>query len=133
MKFVTTLCIALGLAVIAGCNLKSADSGSSASKKGSSSSDAGSPGSDNPSSDGGDVPAGRKIFETQKCNGCPGGGAKPGGGRGGPDLSKVGNRRDAEYIAAHFRDPQAHIPLSRMPKTDEGKLSPDDLQVLADY
>ena len=55
------------------------------------------------------------------------------GGRGGPDLSKVGNRRDAEYIAAHIRDPQAHNPRSRMPKTDEGKLSPDDLQVLADY
>ncbi|MBI4411123.1 MAG: cbb3-type cytochrome c oxidase subunit II, partial [Deltaproteobacteria bacterium] len=54
-------------------------------------------------------------------------------GRGGlfaPDLSTVGARRDARWLAEHFRDPQAVSPHSLMPRLN---LLPDETDQLVAF
>jgi cytochrome c oxidase cbb3-type subunit 2 len=53
------------------------------------------------------------------------------GGAVGPDLSKVGRKRDKEWIEAQLRDPKSHNPQSIMPGFT--KLSEKDLDDLAGY
>jgi len=56
------------------------------------------------------------------------------GGRGrAPDLSKIGSQHDADWIAAHTRDPQSHKPGSKMPKFGEDKISAADLKALSEF
>lgn len=59
---------------------------------------------------------GRRLFETKGCIGCHSVGGK--GGDIGPALDEVGKRRDADWIIAHFRDPQAVSPGTKMPQFD---------------
>jgi mono/diheme cytochrome c family protein len=64
------------------------------------------------------------------------GGDSPGGGRGGrgqgPNLSRVGAKRTADWLLDHIRNPTVHNPSSRMPSF-EGKISEDELRSLAEY
>jgi mono/diheme cytochrome c family protein len=88
-----------------------------------------------PAVDPGPVGAGRKVYGANGCGRChsvDGPGAVPGKGKG-PDLSHVGSKRPADWIAEHIRDPKAHAAQSRMPRYPESKISQTDLKVLADY
>jgi len=75
------------------------------------------------------VLAGRAIYSRNGCSACHSMFGK--GGKIGPDLTHVASRRpDGEWHLKHFRDPQAVVPGSIMPKVD---LSDKDLQELTDY
>lgn len=58
--------------------------------------------------------AGRRLFAEKGCLGCHSLGGK--GGVVGPALDKVGQRRDAQWIIAHFKSPTALSPGSLMPQ-----------------
>src|SRR5579859_5858400 len=49
-----------------------------------------------------DAPAGRKVYDAHGCGKCHRPGSKA------PDLTKVGAKRSAEWIAEHVRNPRAH-------------------------
>jgi quinol-cytochrome oxidoreductase complex cytochrome b subunit len=72
--------------------------------------------------------AGRVIFARSGCTACHSIQGK--GGTIGPDLTHVGSRREAPWLLRHFKDPQAVVPGSIMPKVD---LSDKELQDLTDY
>jgi ubiquinol-cytochrome c reductase cytochrome b subunit len=75
------------------------------------------------------VLAGRAIFARSGCGACHSINGK--GGAIGPDLTHVGSRRpEADWHLRHFRDPQAMVPGSLMPKVD---LSDKELRDLTDY
>lgn len=52
----------------------------------------------------------------------------------GPDLSHVGADpiHTTDWLIEHIRNPKTHKPDSRMPPFD-GKISAEDLKVLAEY
>ncbi len=58
--------------------------------------------------------AGRRLFETKGCIGCHSIAGK--GGTIGPALDEVAKRHDAQWIVAHFRNPQAISPGTVMPQ-----------------
>jgi mono/diheme cytochrome c family protein len=118
------------------------------------------PGGAASTADDGAFAAGRKVYVSNGCARChmingqggfaggpggpppggpPPGGPPPGGpggfkGKGkGPDLGKVGAKHDADWIAAHVRDPKSHNEKSSMPRYPEAKLIDGDLKALADY
>ena len=75
------------------------------------------------------VLAGRDIFSRHGCEACHSIHGK--GGKIGPDLTQVGTRRpEAEWHYKHFRNPQAVVPGSIMPKLE---LSDKELRELTDY
>ena len=76
----------------------------------------------------------------QHCAKCHARAGQPGGpgigGSRGPDLSKIGQTRDAEYLAKYIRNPQAVKPGSqgaRLMPAFEGVLTDAQIQVLADH
>ncbi len=72
---------------------------------------------------------GEAVYKAQGCSACH---SLDGvGGKVGPDLSKVGTRRDKEWIEEQLRNPKAHNPQSIMPSFN--KLSEKDLDDLAAY
>src|SRR5579862_3415774 len=84
--------------------------------------------------DGGPLPAGRKVFKSSGCAMCHSIGDSPiASWIPGPELSHVGKDHDADWIAAHIRDPETHEKKSRMPKFPEAKINAADLKTLADY
>jgi ubiquinol-cytochrome c reductase cytochrome b subunit len=72
--------------------------------------------------------AGRAVYARSGCTACHSIYGK--GGKIGPDLTHVGNRRDADWLIRHFKDPQAVSPGSIMPRVD---LSEKELKELTDY
>lgn len=65
------------------------------------------------------VPAaevGQRLFEEKGCIGCHS--VKGVGGTVGPALDKVGERRDADWLFRHFKDPRAVTPTTVMPQFD---------------
>ncbi|MBI5639079.1 MAG: cytochrome c [Nitrospirae bacterium] len=72
--------------------------------------------------------AGQRLYQSMGCSGCHM--INGIGGTTGPDLSRVGSTRDRAWLAGHFRDPQAYVPKSAMPKVE----APDaDIEQLTDY
>ncbi len=74
------------------------------------------------------VERGRALYAKLACAGCHrihGEGAQVG-----PDLSYVGDKRDREWLVAHFKDPQAMVPGSIMPPV---RLSEPELEDLTRY
>lgn len=67
---------------------------------------------------------GKGVFD-QHCTKCHVGGKAP-------DLSSVGAKHDAEWIAEHTKNPKAHKPMSKMPAFAE-KLSAADIKAVADH
>ena len=57
---------------------------------------------------------GKKLFTERACIGCHKIDGR--GGSIGPDLSAVGERRNADWLIKHFRNPRDVVPGSRMPK-----------------
>lgn len=71
---------------------------------------------------------GRQLF-SEKCSGCHT--INKVGGRGGPDLSNVGARRDALYIRSLMQNPKAYNPTSTMPSFAD--MPKGDLDALVAY
>jgi len=74
------------------------------------------------------VLAGRILYDKNGCAACHSIHGK--GGKLGPDLTRVGTTRKADWILHHFRDPQALSPGSIMPKVS---LQDKELLELTDY
>jgi len=72
--------------------------------------------------------AGRRLFAEKGCIGCHSIGGK--GGKVGPPLDEVGKRHNAEWIIAHFRNPQAVTPGSVMPRFSFTK---QEIRALTDF
>ena len=82
-----------------------------------------------PAQDGkGLVGQGRAAFRDQGCYGCHT--AEGMGTAIGPDLSRIGARRNEAYLARWLRDPSAQRPSAHMPKLD---LSEAEVRALAAY
>jgi mono/diheme cytochrome c family protein len=60
------------------------------------------------------IDAGKRLFQEKGCIGCHSLGGV--GGKVGPALDEVGQRRSPEWIVAHFRNPQSVTPGSVMPQ-----------------
>jgi len=56
---------------------------------------------------------GRQVFIQEGCGNCHR--FRDLGNGGAPDLSEVGSRRDAAWIAVQIGNPAAHNPATRMP------------------
>jgi ubiquinol-cytochrome c reductase cytochrome b subunit len=74
------------------------------------------------------VLAGRILYDRNGCSACHAIHGK--GGKIGPDLTHVGRTRGREWLIKHFRDPQAMVPGSIMPKVT---LPEKELNELTDY
>ncbi|HTZ17046.1 MAG TPA: cytochrome c [Dissulfurispiraceae bacterium] len=72
---------------------------------------------------------GADIFKSQGCSACHMIGGV--GGAVGPDLTKVGSRRDKEWIEEQLKNPKSHNPNSIMPSY--AKLPEQDRKDLAEY
>ena len=71
---------------------------------------------------------GQSVYQSLGCSGCHM--INGIGGTTGPDLTKVGSRRDKAWLAGHFRDPDKYVKDSAMPKVE----APDaDVAQLTDY
>jgi len=76
----------------------------------------------------GNVANGQKLYAAQDCATCHKIGSK--GGKIGPDLTKEGTKRNAQWLVAFFKNPAAKYPKGTMPPV---KGSQKDLQDLAAY
>jgi len=78
---------------------------------------------------GKELSAGQKIYQSSGCAVCH---AINGiGGVSGPDLTKVGSKRDQEWLTGHFKEPAKYVPNSAMPPYKN--LSEKELSDLSDY
>lgn len=77
---------------------------------------------------GGLIGQGRMAFRDQGCYGCHT--AEGMGTAIGPDLSRIGAKRNETYLARWLRDPSAQRPSAHMPKLD---LSEVEVKALAAY
>jgi mono/diheme cytochrome c family protein len=71
---------------------------------------------------------GARLFSEQGCAVCHQ--LRGSGGTTGPALDGVGSRHDTEWMIAHFKDPQALVPGSAMPKYN---LPEEQLRALSEY
>jgi mono/diheme cytochrome c family protein len=74
------------------------------------------------------VGQGRQVFRDQGCYGCHI--AEGMGTPIGPDLSRIGARRDQTDLTRWLRDPSTHRPSAHMPKL---QLTEAEVQALAAY
>ncbi len=72
---------------------------------------------------------GREVYEAQGCSACHV--LKGTGSAAGPDLTRIGARRDAEWLKRFLKDPSAVRPGSVMPPY--GELPEEELDALARY
>ncbi len=76
-----------------------------------------------------ELSAGQKVYRSEGCSGCH---MISGiGGTTGPDLTKVGSRRDRKWLHEHFEDPREVVPNSAMPSYR--RLGDQALDDLTDY
>jgi mono/diheme cytochrome c family protein len=76
----------------------------------------------------GNAANGKKLYAAQSCDACHMIRGK--GGKTGPDLSKAGTKRTAQWMVVFLKNPRSKIPKGTMPPA-EG--SARDLQDLAAY
>ncbi|HXY53952.1 MAG TPA: c-type cytochrome [Nitrospirota bacterium] len=62
---------------------------------------------------GKELTAGQLVYQAQGCSNCHS--ISGIGGTSGPDLTKVGSRRDRDWLIGHFKDPQKYVKNSAMP------------------
>jgi len=74
------------------------------------------------------VGQGRLVFRDQGCYGCHT--AERMGTPIGPDLSRIGAKRDQTYLTRWMRDPSAQRPSAHMPALE---LTEADVRALAAY
>lgn len=73
------------------------------------------------------VAKGQDLFLAKGCINCH----IAGGKGGGPDLAKIGDRRDTKWIKEFIANPTSQRPGSTMPAFD--RLSQDELEALAEF
>ena len=76
----------------------------------------------------GNAANGKKLYASQGCAACHKLGGK--GGKIGPDLSKEGTKRNAQWLAAFMKNPRSKVPKGSMPAV---QASAKELQDLAAY
>lgn len=77
------------------------------------------------------VKAGKAVYDKIVCSACHAINGK--GGKGGPDLSKIGAGHDAAFLTRQIRDPKKNNPASTMPAYDKDAISDADLKALVAY
>lgn len=77
---------------------------------------------------GPEIEKGKKVFDEKKCSLCHAIGGK--GGKKGPDLSDVGNKRDGEWLMKFLQDPKGTKPGAKMMPV---KATKEELSALVDY
>lgn len=75
-----------------------------------------------------EIDNGKKVYEKKRCGLCHAIGGQ--GGKIGPDLSSVGNRRDGDWLKKFLKDPKGTVPGARMSPV---KASEQDLSALTAY
>ncbi|MGC2064494.1 MAG: cytochrome c [Thermodesulfovibrionales bacterium] len=77
---------------------------------------------------GKELSEGQRVYASHGCSSCH---MIDGiGGTSGPQLTKVGARRDRAWFIGHFKDPEKYVKNSAMPKVE----APDaEIEQLADY
>ena len=77
---------------------------------------------------GRDLSEGQKLYQSHACSACHM--INGIGGTTGPELSRVGIKRDKDWLIGHFKDPEKYVPNSAMPPVE----APDaEIEKLADY
>jgi len=76
----------------------------------------------------GNAANGEKLYTAQKCNVCHQVAGK--GGKMGPELTKVGTKRDAKWLASYLANPKSVDPKNKMPVV---KLKGSDMDDLIAY
>lgn len=77
---------------------------------------------------GRELTRGQRLYQSLGCSGCH---MIDGiGGTSGPDLTKVGSRRDKAWLIGHFSDPGKYVKNSAMPKVEAAEA---DIEQLTDY
>ena len=76
----------------------------------------------------GDKVKGAKIYQDAKCSVCHKIGTS--GGKMGPEITKVGVKRDAVWLAKYLANPKAENPKNKMPPV---KAKGEDLEHLIAY
>jgi nitric oxide reductase subunit C len=71
---------------------------------------------------------GQKLYQSLGCSACHS--INGIGGTTGPDLTKVGAKRDRHWLKEHFENPQKLVPNSAMPKVEAPEA---DIEKLTDY
>jgi nitric oxide reductase subunit C len=77
---------------------------------------------------GAELTPGQRVYQSLGCSGCHM--INGIGGTTGPDLTKVGSRRDKAWLMGHFRDPDKYMKDSAMPKVEA---SDADVEQLTAY
>lgn len=72
---------------------------------------------------------GKKLYIQNRCDLCHQIGRQ--GGIIGPDLSKVGDRRDLQWLVTQIKDPKSHNPNTQMPAYPQ--LSDEEIKALASF
>jgi nitric oxide reductase subunit C len=77
---------------------------------------------------GKELTEGQRLYQSLGCHACHM--INGIGGTTGPDLTKVGAKRDRAWLVGHFKDPDEYVKNSPMPKVE----APDaDIEKLSDY
>lgn len=76
----------------------------------------------------GDPVKGKTIYTEQRCSVCHR--LEAAGGRLGPELTTVGDKRDAEWLTSYLPNPKAVDPTNKMPGV---KVTGQDLDDLVAY
>jgi cytochrome c oxidase subunit 2 len=77
---------------------------------------------------GADSDQGKKVYEAKRCAMCHAIGGQ--GGKIGPDLSDVGNKRDNDWLKKFLKDPKGTIPNAKMLPV---KATDEEVAALVDY
>ena len=77
------------------------------------------------SAQAGDAANGQKLYTAQKCNICHQIAGK--GGKMGPELTKVGTKRDAAWLKGYLPNPKSIDPKNKMPVVKLAGKDMDDL------
>ncbi len=75
------------------------------------------------------VVMGKNLYNQNRCDLCHQIGGR--GGIIGPDLSKVGNKYDPQWLAKQIKDPKSHNPITQMPAFPQ--LTDDEIQALVSF
>ncbi len=75
------------------------------------------------------MPAGEAVFKSHGCSGCHS--ISGVGGKFGPDLTKIGEKKSKAWLADQIKDPKSKNPASVMPAYKD--ISNSDLNALVDY
>lgn len=75
-----------------------------------------------------DMTPGQRLYRSLGCSNCHV--IKGIGGTTGPDLTRVGYKRDKAWLTGYFKDPRAYIPGTVMPAIN---LSDADMDQLTEY